>query len=93
MNNGRKTGKRKRNTRAAVVRRKHPRCPSCSSHHVFSTANAAWNAQRGRWEVVATFDEAWCNDCGRNFDIPDWDADHIPALAEQTPIVTDAEGG
>lgn len=47
------------------------RCPYCGSENVGADATASWNRFESRWELNDIFDDAWCNDCEREFAVGD----------------------
>lgn len=38
-------------------------CGTCSSENVWVDANAAWNPKTQQYELLNTFDHAYCDDC------------------------------
>jgi hypothetical protein len=40
-----------------------PICGHCGSKQVLTDAWAVWSVERQDWEVKATFDNAWCEEC------------------------------
>lgn len=38
-------------------------CPHCKGENVKVDAWAAWDADKQQWELVDTFDAAYCDDC------------------------------
>lgn len=41
-----------------------PVCRYCGSNHFAIDATATWNADTQDWELVSTYDEGICRDCG-----------------------------
>lgn len=41
------------------------RCSQCGSTEVRKNADCAWNVKAQKWEIVALFDDASCEACGK----------------------------
>ena len=53
-----------------------PLCPHCGSPDIVSDAAARWSTDTQQWELSSTHDDTYCDDCGEEFNEPDWiDAD------------------
>ena len=42
----------------------HPICKHCRSDNVGKDAIAHWDHEGQAWMIAATFDDAYCNECG-----------------------------
>ncbi|MBB4200584.1 hypothetical protein CCR94_18185 [Rhodoblastus sphagnicola] len=51
---------------------KTPICPHCGSHDIVFDAAARWSDEKQEWELSSTHDNTTCDDCGSEFDAPDW---------------------
>ena len=50
-------------TTTTETRKRRPLCLSCGGSRICFDATAEWNAERGRFELLAAFDELECQDC------------------------------
>lgn len=53
-----------------------PICAECGSDDVRADAYAAWSVETQQWEIVTTFDNSDCEECGGECSLKWVDADH-----------------
>jgi DNA-directed RNA polymerase subunit RPC12/RpoP len=51
-------------------------CSTCGSENVLRDAWVAWNVERQKWELVSTFQAAFCEDCEGGASLDAIEIDH-----------------
>lgn len=59
-----------------------PVCRSCGSKDITVGAEAEWNDEKQEWQIVTTYDDYTCADCGEHAKYCGWEEN--TCLAQKT---------